>query len=185
VALVGPNGAGKSTLLKLIDNQLLPTKGQIRRNAHLRMGRYHQHLTEQLDLNLSALDYMMKCFPDITEKEEMRRIIGRFGLTGRQQICPMRNLSDGQRCRVSFAWLAWQCPHLLLLDEPTNHLGKKKPIDYQVYFLFLLIDIETIDALADAIRNFAGGMVLVSHDFRLIRQVNRMILIEISILCFC
>lgn len=131
MALVGPNGAGKSTLLKLIDNQLLPTKGQIRRNAHLRMGRYHQHLTEQLDLNLSALDYMMKCFPDITEKEEMRRIIGRFGLTGRQQICPMRNLSDGQRCRVSFAWLAWQCPHLLLLDEPTNHLGK-----IQKWFLF-------------------------------------------------
>jgi len=57
----------------------------------------------------------------------MRRIIGRFGLTGRQQICPMRNLSDGQRCRVCFAWLAWQSPHLLLLDEPTNHLGKKKP----------------------------------------------------------
>jgi len=125
VALVGPNGAGKSTLLKLIDNQLLPTKGQIRRNAHLRMGRYHQHLAEQLDLNLSALDYMMKCFPDVTEKEDMRRIIGRFGLTGRQQICPMRNLSDGQRCRVCFAWLAWQTPHLLLLDEPTNHLGNK------------------------------------------------------------
>ena len=121
---MGPNGAGKSTLLKLIGNHLLPTTGQIRRNSHLRMGHYHQHLAEQLDLNLSALDYMMKCFPDITEKEEMRRIIGRFGLTGRQQICPMRNLSDGQRCRVCLAWLAWQCPHLLLLDEPTNHLGK-------------------------------------------------------------
>jgi ATP-binding cassette, subfamily F, member 2 len=78
VALVGPNGAGKSTLLKLIDGQLLPTDGQIRRNSHLKIGRYHQHLAEELDLNLTALEYMMKEFPDIKEREEMRRIIGTF-----------------------------------------------------------------------------------------------------------
>ena len=111
----------------------------VRTNTHLKIARYHQHLHEMLDLDLSPLEYMMKCFPEVKEKEEMRRIVGRYGLTGKQQVCPIRQLSDGQRCRVVFAWLAWQVPHLLLLDEPTNHL-----------------DMETIDALADAVTIIRG-----------------------------
>lgn len=156
VALVGPNGAGKSTLLKLMVGAVQPTTGMVRRHHKLRIGWFHQHLTEQLDLDLTPIQFMQKQFPAETEVEAVRRIIGRYGITGKDQTMLISTLSDGMKRRVTFAWLAYQQPHILMLDEPTNHL-----------------DMETIDALADAINNFEGGMVLVSHDFRLINQVAK------------
>jgi len=98
IALVGPNGAGKSTLLKLMVGELVPSDGVIRCHQHLRLARYHQHLQDQLDVDLSPLEYISKEFPHLAPTpEQMRQQLGRFGITGRTQTLPIRLLSDGQK----------------------------------------------------------------------------------------
>lgn len=157
VALVGPNGAGKSTLLKLMVNDISPTEGDVKRHLHLVFGRYHQHSTEALDMKKSVLDFMIGNYPHKKmEEEDWRKAIGRYGITGVRQKTMIGKLSDGLKTRIVFAMLAVEKPNLLLLDEPTNHL-----------------DMECIDSLAAAINDFNGGVVLVSHDFRLIDQVAK------------
>ncbi|KAF9986968.1 ABC transporter ATP-binding protein arb1 [Mortierella antarctica] len=161
VALVGPNGAGKSTLLKLMTGELTATEGRIQRHMQLKLGKYNQHSADQLDMDLSPIDYLRKKFPELQQDVDYwRQQIGRYGLTGAHQTSPIGHLSHGLQTRLVFAELALSRPHMLLLDEPTNHL-----------------DMESIDSLAEAIKNFSGGVVLVSHDFRLLKEVADQIIV--------
>merc|ERR1719322_1134457 len=153
ICIVGENGAGKTTLLKLMMDHISPTQG--RRDAHrnLKFGYFSQHHVDQLDMSVCSVELMAKHFPG-HKTEEYRRMLGKFGVSGDlvlQQIC---SLSGGQKSRVAFAVLCGHNPNFLILDEPTNHL-----------------DIETIEALGNAILDFKGGVILVSHDEKLIRMV--------------
>ncbi|KAK0549118.1 ABC transporter ATP-binding protein arb1 [Tilletia horrida] len=157
IGIVGANGTGKSTLLNLVTGALQPVSGTISRHAGLKMAKYSQHSADGLPYEKSPLEHMESMFkekfPD-KETQFFRQQLGRFGLTGAHQTSAIRTLSDGLKNRVVFAQLAMEHPDILLLDEPTNHL-----------------DMGSIDALANAIKEFSGGVVIVSHDFRLLTQV--------------
>ena len=126
IALVGPNGAGKSTLLKLIEQELMPTEGDIRRNPHLRIGRYNQHSEDVLDLEKIPLEFMQGLYPDgvVTKDgkvkmdvEDWRAKLGIFGVTGEKQTLPIKTMSPGFRARLVFCLMSLKNPHMLLLDE--------------------------------------------------------------------
>ena len=155
VALVGPNGAGKSTLLKLMTGDVEPSRGSVSRHAGLKIGRYHQHSVDVLDQSQHPVDFFLSEYERLKRPvDEWRGFLGKFGISGKLQTTRIGLLSDGQKSRLVFAMICVEKPNLLLLDEPTNHL-----------------DIDAIDSLASAIKAFDGGLVLVSHDFRLIDQV--------------
>ncbi len=108
------------------------------------------------------------------EEEQWRSVIGRFGITGYAQTTQIGKLSDGQKSRIVFGCITLNSPHILLLDEPTNHLGTLfLPLLLTFVLISFSLDMECIDSLAEGINNFRGGLVLVSHDFRLIRQVAK------------
>ncbi|KAG5943886.1 hypothetical protein E4U59_007844 [Claviceps monticola] len=153
IGIVGPNGAGKTTILKLLIGKLDVTTGLVTAHPRLRIGFFAQHHVDALDLTVSAVSFMAKTYPG-RKDEEYRRQLGAFGITGTTGLQKMELLSGGQKSRVAFACLALTNPHILVLDEPSNHL-----------------DIEAMDALADALRAFQGGVLMVSHDVTMLQLV--------------
>nr|KMM73564.1 ATP-binding cassette sub-family F member 3 [Coccidioides posadasii RMSCC 3488] len=153
IGIVGPNGAGKTTVLKLLTGQLQPSSGLISQHPRLRVGFFAQHHVDALDMNTSAVGFMAKNYPGKTE-EEYRRHLGAFGITGMAGLQKLELLSGGQKSRVAFACISLTNPHILVLDEPSNHL-----------------DIEAMDALSEALQNFQGGVLIVSHDVTLLQNV--------------
>ncbi|KAK9093875.1 hypothetical protein Scep_025344 [Stephania cephalantha] len=157
VAIVGPNGAGKSTLLNLLAGDLVPSTGEARKSQKLRIGRYSQHFVDLLTMEETPVHYLLRLHPDqegMSKEEAVRAKLGKFGLPSHNHLTPIAKLSGGQKARVVFSSISMSKPHILLLDEPTNHL-----------------DMQSIDALAEALEEFTGGVVLVSHDSRLISRV--------------
>ena len=153
IGIIGPNGAGKTTALKLLIGQLSPTSGLISANPRLRIGFFAQHHVDALDMNSSAVSFMAAKYPGRSD-EEYRRHLGAFGITGMTGLQKMELLSGGQKSRVAFACLGLTNPHILVLDEPSNHL-----------------DIEAMDALSTALRQFQGGVLMVSHDVTMLESV--------------
>ncbi|KAG8191664.1 hypothetical protein JTE90_016454 [Oedothorax gibbosus] len=153
VAIVGPNGVGKTTFLRLLKAEITPTQGEQRQNHRLRIGKFDQHSGEQLNLDETPVEYLQRLFN--LNYQDARKQLGSTGLVSHAHTIKNRDLSGGQKARVAMAELALRAPDVLIMDEPTNNL-----------------DIESIDALADALNAFEGGVIIVTHDERLIRETN-------------
>ena len=150
VGVLGANGAGKSTLIKTLAEELPVQAGERRASRGLAIGYFHQHQLDMLDVDSTPLAHLARLAPEARE-QELRNYLGGFGFSGDTVNGKVGPMSGGEK-RLALSLIVWQKPNLLLLDEPSNHL-----------------DVETREALAAALAEFGGSMLLVSHDRHLLR----------------
>jgi ATP-binding cassette subfamily F protein 3 len=146
IALLGANGNGKSTLVKLLAGRLAPMQGTVTRAATLKVGYFAQHQLDELDPEESPYDHVRRLMPD-TPEAKVRGRVGLIGFSGQAGNTLVKNLSGGEKARLLIGLATFGAPHLVILDEPTNHL-----------------DIDSRGALIEAINDFPGAVILVSHD---------------------
>jgi ATP-binding cassette subfamily F protein 3 len=159
IGLLGANGAGKSTLIKLVAGMLRPTAGERVAANDLKIGYFAQHQVEQLDPARSPLEHFFEIEPTAREAD-LRNYLGGFGFSSDTVFMPTGPFSGGEKSRLALALLVYRRPNLLLLDEPTNHL-----------------DLEMRQALGVALQDFAGAMMIVSHDRHLLRVTTDQLLL--------
>src|SRR6186713_2268840 len=150
IALLGSNGNGKSTLVKLLANKLTPFSGRITRAEKLSVGYFAQHQVDELNLDGSPYDHVRKLMPDAPESK-VRGRVGAIGFSGKAGDTLVKSLSGGEKARLLLGLATFYGPNMIILDEPTNHL-----------------DIDSRAALAEAINEFTGAVIMVSHDRYLI-----------------
>ncbi|EKT61036.1 ABC transporter ATP-binding protein [Providencia sneebia] len=154
IGLLGRNGAGKSTLIKLLAGDLEPLHGTVALAKGIKLGYFAQHQLEFLHADESPLQHLARIAPQQTE-QQLRDYLGGFGFQGDQVTDPSGRFSGGEKARLVLALIVWQKPNLLLLDEPTNHL-----------------DLDMRQALTEALIDFEGALVVVSHDRHLLRSTT-------------
>ncbi|NYT59471.1 ATP-binding cassette domain-containing protein [Alcaligenaceae bacterium] len=151
IGVLGVNGAGKSTLIKTLAEELPALAGERRASRGLEIGYFAQHQLDMLDPDATPLQHLLRLSPQ-TREQELRNYLGGFGFGGDAVTSKIAPMSGGEKARLALSLIVWQKPNLLLLDEPSNHL-----------------DVDTREALATALAEFAGSVLLVSHDRHLLR----------------